>query len=400
VFAVASTHLSAALHLSILLKAANQMSWGVRLTSISHLHIFFRCLAAELCSRAAKANVRGSLLTLKLWIKSDGASEAKKFMGHGICFRISKSGTLPHQSSTAISVDLMMPPILECFNKCSDKIPNLTADVVRGVGISMSQLQSLNAPSSQDRTNSSSQAPSNPLRASRQPSISFGSAAVIQHSNPSPPHLPASSSNSSKQSLHPSTTRAQAPGEKRQWQDPQISLSQLDHSVLAALPPELRIQVQDDAKKVSALKRQKNGCKGGRVDAQLEEHYLDSPRTVSRVLLETLSIQKFVNASSTGNATLEELLQLKRSISHWMAAGPPGPEDVKLVGRIIRVLVTTNCMDSLRSFLLALARCAHSVEPGSEKCQLQSLWVEWVGRAIEFAQRKVFAEHGAALSLL
>jgi hypothetical protein len=107
-------------------------------------------------------------------------------------------------------------------------------------------------------------------------------------------------------------------------------------------------------------------------------------------------IRIFAEESKTGNASLEEVLQMKRSIADWMAISPPTSNDVKLVGGIIRSLVTVRNMDSLRSFLLALARCATNVEPEES----QNLWIEWVGRAIEFAQKKIFAVYSAHLCLL
>ena len=376
-----------------------QMSWGVRLNSIPHVQIFLRCLAVELCSRAAKAGIRGSLVTLKLWIKSEGAPEPKKYMGHGICYIVSKSGALP-QLSAEVTANDIMPVVIALFTKCSVAIPSLTAADVRGVGITMSRLQFFNGtPAKQQRTYSPNRPPAELIRASHQPLITSRLASISQLSKISASSLDVSLFKRPLQPpSHTETLDARAPAEKRQWREPPISSSQLDHNVLAALPPELRRQVQDDAKKVSALKKQnKEFNSRSSFDIQPQEHDCDHHEHSSRDCPEALSIHVAADTSRTGNGAFEEILQLKHSISGWMAIGPPEPNDVKLVGGIIRSLVASHCLDSLRSFLLSLARCAHSVDPGEE---YRLLWVEWVGRAIEFAQNKVLAEYGAQLCLL
>jgi DNA repair protein REV1 len=374
-----------------------QMSWGVRLTSIPHLHIFFRCLAVELISRAAKAKVQGYLLTLKLWIKSDGAPEPKKHMGHGICYQLSKSGVLP-QFPTDVTVNHIMPVIIACFEKCSAGIRSLTAEDIRGVGITMSRLHSVKATSlsTQHQSCHQKQAPAEMTASSYQSLIAFSVKPVPNHSKSS---LSSSELSPFKRTRQPHcqviTLSAHEPAEKRQMRQPPISSSQLDLDVLAALPPDLRRQVQDDAQKVSALKRQnKEFNRRSSFDAPLVRDLRD---VATCVCPDPLYNHIFSNSSKSGNSSLEEVLQMKRSIADWMSIGPPTSDDVKLVGGIIRSLVSTRCMDSLRSFLLALARCAHGVKLEHE---CQNVWVEWVGRAIEFAEKKFFAEHGASLCLL
>ncbi len=381
-----------------------QMSWGVRLTSIPHVHIFFRCLAVELCSRAAKTNVRGTLLTLKLWIKSDGAPEPKKHMGHGICYQLSKSAAFPWFPREVVVVDIL-PVIIACFEKCASGIRTLTAEDIRGVGISMSKLHVVrgacgtqhNAACTVQPTQM--QAPAVLISSSQQSLTAFG---------PTPVQNPSKSSfftselcalKRSRQQPHDNVIfSVRAPVAKRQWREPPISSSQLDQNVLAALPPDLRRQVQDDAQKVSALKRQNiEFNRRSRFDMLHQGHVRDDQDIAARVLPEPLYIHIFDKASRSGNAALEDVLRMKHSIADWMAVGPPTPDDVKLVGGIIRSLVAARSMDSLRSFLLALARCAHCVKPG-DNCT--NLWVEWVGRAIEFAQKKVSAEHCASLCIL
>jgi hypothetical protein len=375
-----------------------QMSWGVRLASIPHVHIFFRCLAEELCSRASKAGVRGSTLTLKLWIRSEGAPEAAKHMGHGICYQISKSGSIP-LSCADVAVDDIMPTVVACFEKCRATARSLTAEHIRGVGITMSRLQA-------GRATSEPQQPTCarlPLaQTAHQPTIAF--APVLKSPPPKNPfcaQVPvAASVTSPSKPVHPlpavvvhDVVAVPAPAQKRRWCQPAISSSQLDHNVLAALPPELRRQVQDDAEQVSALKRRNNefNRRSGFDAVPVQGRDRDAACPVS----EAPSLRALAAASTTGNAGLEHVLQMKRSVAAWMAVGPPKAEDVRLVGAIIRSLAAARRFDALRSFLLALARCAH----GIEGCERQRVWVEWVGRAIEFAQKKVLARHGAVLCL-
>jgi nucleotidyltransferase/DNA polymerase involved in DNA repair len=371
-----------------------QMSWGVRLSSIPHVHIFFRCLAVELCTRAANAKVRGSLLTLKLWIKSDGAPEAKKHMGHGICYQVSKSGALP-QLSTEATVNHVMPVVIACFDKCIAGIRTLTAEDIRGVGITMSRLQlSSDIPVVQPVKFARNQDPVELIRSSHQPPLSFSLMPPPQVSKVLRTASDSSPVKRTPQSpLQNAYRSVLAPAEKRHMRELPISSSQLDHNVLAALSPELRRQVQDDAEKISALKRQNREFnRRSTFSVQVLEHDNHIQVTNSCIRPEDLSCHVFVEASSTGNSALVEALQMKHSIADWMALGPPAASDVKLVGGIIRSLVAARFMDSLRSFLLALARCAHSFEAADER---RRIWVEWVGRAIEFAQKKIFAEHGA-----
>ena len=373
-----------------------QMSWGVRLTSIPHLHIFFRCLIGELISRATKAKVQGRLLTLKLWIKSAGAPEPKKHMGHGICYQLSKSGALP-QCPTELTVNHIMPVIIACFEKCAAGIRSLTAEDIRGVGITMSRLYSVKAPSSpQHQICNQKQAPANVMASSHQSLINFSVKPVLNQSKLSLSSSELSPLKRIRQAQCQVATRsAYEPAEKRQMRQPPISSSQLVPDVLAALPPDLRRQVQDDAQKVSALKQQ-NKEFNRRSSFQAQDR--DVREVSTCVCPDPIYNHIFSESSRSGNYSLEELLQMKRSIADWMAIGPPTCDDVKLVGGIIRSLVSTRCMDSLRSFLLALARCAHSMKPDLE-CH-KNVWVEWVGRAIEFAEKKFFAEHCASLCLL
>ena len=365
-----------------------QMSWGVRLTSIPHVHIFFRCLASELCLRASKAKVRGRLLTLKLWIKSDGAPEARKHMGHGICYQISKSGALP-QMQKEVNITDIMPVVISCFEKCAAGNRTLSAEVIRGVGITMSRLHVIKGASKEPSTCTQKQLLEELMPSDHQSIVAFG---VLPASNISKMSDSASELSLSKRLRQPASLDAslsiQAPAEKRQWREPPISSSQLNQDVLAALPSDLRRQVQDEAQKVSALKRRNQEFNKRSMFDECQETTCARPQAVY--------IRIFAEESKTGNASLEEVLQMKRSIADWMAISPPTSNDVKLVGGIIRSLVTVRNMDSLRSFLLALARCATNVEPEES----QNLWIEWVGRAIEFAQKKIFAVYSAHLCLL
>ncbi len=374
-----------------------QISWGVRLTSIPHVHIFFRCLAVELCSRASKAKVRGRLLTLKLWIKSDGAPEPKKHMGHGICYQISKSGALP-QMQTEVTINDILPVVISCFEKCTAGTRTLSAEVIRGVGITMSRLHMFRGSSKEPSTCAQKQLFEKLMPSDHQSIVSFG---VLPASNISKVSDSASEFNVSKRLRQPASLDAslsnQAPAEKRQWREPPISSSQLNQDVLAALPSDLRRQVEDEAQKVSALKRRNQEFnKRSMFDAQFQRHDLECQVAATCARPQAVYIRIFAEESRTGIASLEEVLQMKRSISDWMAISPPTSNDVKLVGGIIRSLVTVRNMDSLRSFLLALARCAHNVEPEES----QKNWIEWVGRAIEFAQKKIFAVYSAHLCLL
>jgi hypothetical protein len=386
-----------------------QMSWGVRLVSIPHVHIFFRCLAAELCSRASKAKVCGGALTLKLWIRSEGAAEAAKHMGHGVCYQVSKSGHMP-PARGEVTVGDVMPIIIACFEKCSAAIPRLTAEDIRGVGITMSRLQAVKHASEPQHQTCPQLLLAQTTLSSDAPAAAFVSAIKSPPKKVLASKLPPTADSPFASSRASPTTRDRplpldvttsvavntAPAKKRQWCQPAISSSQLDHNVLLALPAELRQQVQDEAKQVSALKkrnREFNSRSG--FDVPVHGRGCHAQEAASCVVPEAPSLRCYVAESNTGYAGLEQVLQMKHSIAAWMAIAPPSADDVKLVGAIIRSLTTARHFDTLRCFLQSLARCALGVAG----CDLQRSWVEWVGRAIEFAQKKVLAEHGAVLCL-
>ncbi|XP_078589278.1 DNA repair protein REV1-like isoform X2 [Branchiostoma floridae x Branchiostoma japonicum] len=125
-----------------------EINYGIRFTKDTEAENFMYNLAEEVQRRLQKAGLKGKTVTLKVMArKADAPVEPSKFMGHGICDSLSKSSTL------GLATD--DPKVIgkEAWNiLCQMKL--LPSDL-RGLGIQITRLVSASGASSSSASNKS-----------------------------------------------------------------------------------------------------------------------------------------------------------------------------------------------------------------------------------------------------
>ncbi|RKP37076.1 hypothetical protein BJ085DRAFT_4843, partial [Dimargaris cristalligena] len=109
-----------------------EIGWGVRFETPAQVDKFLRDLCQEVHTRMATASVRGKSVTLRLKRRQEGAGEARKHLGHGLCDNFSKSATLPQLTREADAL----------YQTCSRLLGQLAVPPVdlRAVGIQVQKL--------------------------------------------------------------------------------------------------------------------------------------------------------------------------------------------------------------------------------------------------------------------
>lgn len=109
------------------------VNFGIRFQSFSDADEFIVNLAKEVERRAIDSGVVGKQVTLKLKVrKADAPIETKKYLGHGICYNISKSTHLPTATCKATTLQTACIQILRQLN--------LPVTDIRGIGIQLTKL--------------------------------------------------------------------------------------------------------------------------------------------------------------------------------------------------------------------------------------------------------------------
>lgn len=109
------------------------MNYGIRFTEQHELDTFLKQLCSEVHSRLKEVNAKGKTITLKYMVRAqDAPVETAKFMGHGFCDHVTKSTTLPAPTS---DLDVINQTICNIKN-----ILNVPAKELRGIGIQISKL--------------------------------------------------------------------------------------------------------------------------------------------------------------------------------------------------------------------------------------------------------------------
>ncbi|XP_046753704.1 DNA repair protein Rev1 isoform X2 [Diprion similis] len=112
-----------------------EVNYGIRFESATDADKFLKQLSEEVCNRLMKANVKGRCVTLKLMIRSKNAPiETAKYMGHGFCDHITRSKNL---IAPVNDLSIIAKEVLSLWNQLQ-QIP----EDVRGVGIQISRLES------------------------------------------------------------------------------------------------------------------------------------------------------------------------------------------------------------------------------------------------------------------
>ncbi|KAJ8410011.1 hypothetical protein AAFF_G00210520, partial [Aldrovandia affinis] len=244
-----------------------EMNYGIRFKQVSEMESFLISLSQEVQRRLQAAGLQGRRLTLKVMVRKPGAPvEPAKYGGHGICDNLARSVTLDRPSDSA---ELIGVEALKLFHSMK-----LNMADVRGVGVQVQQLLGSH-PTSKDRPRPRS---IRDLLLAQRPAHS---------STPAPPNTPeglppttpppnrsANQSGCSPARALPSTTSTSTPSSSTIEPTPSTSKgepppkyngglhtpnhtrthlscnievpspSQVDRSVLEALPAEIREQVE------------------------------------------------------------------------------------------------------------------------------------------------------------
>ncbi|KAG5833232.1 hypothetical protein ANANG_G00273740 [Anguilla anguilla] len=217
-----------------------EMNYGIRFTQVSEAESFLISLSQEVQGRLQAAGLQGRRLNLKIMVRKPGAPvESAKYGGHGICDNLARSVTLEQPTD---SVELIGAEVLKLFHSMK-----LNAADVRGVGLQRSAHSAAMAPpTTPERVppvtpppgGSSNQSRCTPARAP--PPTSACSALSSPTTEPVPSTSKGEPPPRYNGGLH-TPSRAQA---RLNCSIEVPSPSQVDRSVLEALPPEIREQVE------------------------------------------------------------------------------------------------------------------------------------------------------------
>ena len=109
------------------------VNFGIRFQSFSDADEFIVNLAKEVEKRATDSGVVGKQVTLKLKVrKPDAPTETKKYLGHGVCYNISKSTHLPTATCKAAALETACIQILRQLD--------ITVTDIRGIGMQLTKL--------------------------------------------------------------------------------------------------------------------------------------------------------------------------------------------------------------------------------------------------------------------
>ncbi|XP_012911812.1 DNA repair protein REV1 isoform X3 [Mustela putorius furo] len=268
-----------------------EINYGIRFTQPKEAEAFLLNLSEEIQRRLEAAGMKGKRLTLKVMVRKPGAPvETAKFGGHGICDNITRTVTLDQATDSA---KIIGKATLNMFHTMKLNISDM-----RGVGIQVNQLVPINP--------NPSACPSRPsVQSSHFPGGShsvldlfqvqkakksieeehkevFVAAMDLEISSASRncTFMPSFSTHLTS-SVNPVTSKAESSGKWNGLHSP-ISLksrlnlsievpspSQLDQSVLEALPPDLREQIeqacagQQGEQHGDKRKEPVNGCNTG-----------------------------------------------------------------------------------------------------------------------------------------
>nr|XP_026648799.1 DNA repair protein REV1 isoform X2 [Zonotrichia albicollis] len=240
-----------------------EINYGIRFTQPKEAEAFLLSLSEEIQRRLEAAGMKGKRLTLKIMVRKAGAPvEPAKYGGHGICDNIARTVTLDHATDSA---KVIGKETLNMFHTMKLNISDM-----RGVGIQVQQLVPISKTTSAHSAVQSGHLPG-------------GSHSVIdlfhvqkakKHSEEEPKEVFVAamdleiSSNSRTCTFLPSRGTSVTPGLNSNASNTESavkwngvhspisvksrlnlsievpSASQLDKSVLEALPPDLREQVE------------------------------------------------------------------------------------------------------------------------------------------------------------
>ncbi|XP_066542765.1 DNA repair protein REV1 [Hoplias malabaricus] len=217
-----------------------EMNYNIRFTQVEEAESFLTNLSMEVQKRLQASGLRGRRITLKVMMRKAGAPvEPAKYGGHGICDSLARSVLLaqPTDSGQLISAE-----VIKLFH-----VMKLTVTDMRGVGLQVQLLESSHSDTGPSRSRSirdlfKSKVPAYSQRKEDQKADGFSNMSSKQG------EIASSSVLHNTESM-PGTSRGEpcTPSHSRTWLNLSIEVpspSQVDRSVLEALPLELREQVE------------------------------------------------------------------------------------------------------------------------------------------------------------
>ncbi|XP_061698609.1 DNA repair protein REV1 isoform X2 [Syngnathoides biaculeatus] len=223
-----------------------EMNYNIRFTKVDEAESFLSNLSMEVQRRLQEAGLQGRRVTLKVMVRKDGApQETSKYGGHGICDNFAKTVMLAQSTDSG---QLIAATVIKMFHAMKLPVQDL-----RGLGIQVQLLEG----SHSARNNA------NALRTRSIKEMLLGRTSTGKEAG-----------DNSKDHEKTPPTRAISPGSIKDPQSPNVSVpgtskehepcrqtpvtprtsldfsieipspSQVDRSVLEALPAELRLQVE------------------------------------------------------------------------------------------------------------------------------------------------------------
>ncbi|XP_028447411.1 DNA repair protein REV1 isoform X2 [Perca flavescens] len=226
-----------------------EMNYNIRFTTVDEAESFLTNLSMEVQKRLQEAGLRGRRVTLKVMVRKVGAPlESAKYGGHGICDNLARTVMLAQSTDSG---QLIATAVIKLFHAMKLQVQDM-----RGVGI---QVQLLDGHRSvpQDSSGPGTRSIKEMLLGSGSARSSHGDAADNSTHQEKASSTTGPSSRSSPGPLSspepvPGTSRDQQAGRQTpkhsrarlNFSIEVPSPSQVDHSVLAALPADLREQVE------------------------------------------------------------------------------------------------------------------------------------------------------------
>ncbi|KAI8351783.1 hypothetical protein EDC96DRAFT_518444 [Choanephora cucurbitarum] len=121
-----------------------EVNWGVRFEDEENQRTFVEGLSKEVSDRLIKHGVKGKSITLKVLKRKEGATEARKHLGHGIVDSYSKSYTLNDFTDDYKIINKHAYSMLQSFE--------FPFDDIRGLGIHIMKLDNTNDTSANDQS--------------------------------------------------------------------------------------------------------------------------------------------------------------------------------------------------------------------------------------------------------
>ncbi|XP_029937528.1 DNA repair protein REV1 isoform X2 [Myripristis murdjan] len=234
-----------------------EMNYNIRFTGVDEAECFLTNLSMEVQKRLKESGLRGRRVTLKVMVRKAGAPvEPAKYGGHGICNNLARTAMLAQSTDSG---QLIASAVIKLFHAMKLQVQDL-----RGVGIQVQLLEG-NHSVAQDSTGSRSRSIKDMLlgqgltaqsnskesnttvtAADTAPGKETTSSTTASFSGPSSHHL-------SPAEPVPGTSKEQQPAPQQTPKHARARLnfsievpspSQVDRSVLEALPAELREQVE------------------------------------------------------------------------------------------------------------------------------------------------------------